>query len=118
MLRMDTFEARVRTAALVEGTSYVLLLLGAMPLKYLAGMPLAVRVVGSLHGALFVWLMLLIAQGVFGRGRSLGWGTRIGVASLIPFGTYFLDRELREEDAAARARAAEVPADDGPGERR
>ncbi len=105
MLRFDLPAARLRSVAWIEGWSYVLLLFVAMPLKYLAGLPLAVRIVGSAHGALFVWLCLLIASGILSRGRSMGWGVRLFVASLVPFGTFFLDRELREEEAADRRSA-------------
>ncbi|MSP17466.1 MAG: DUF3817 domain-containing protein, partial [Myxococcales bacterium] len=42
---------RLRVVAFAEGCSFLLLLGVAMPLKYLAGLPLAVRLVGSLHGA-------------------------------------------------------------------
>ena len=100
MLRFDTPAARLRSAAFLEGLSYVLLLFVAMPLKYLGDEPLAVRITGSLHGALFVWLALATLSGIRTRGRSLGWGARIGVASLIPFGTFFLDRQLRAEEEA------------------
>ncbi len=106
ILRFDTPTARLRAVAFVEGISYLLLLFVAMPLKYLADQPLAVRITGSVHGFLFVWLALATWICMRGRGKSLGWGTRIGVASLIPFGTFFLDRELGEEDEAARAEAA------------
>jgi integral membrane protein len=102
-LRLDTPPARLRACAFLEGISYVVLLFVAMPLKYLAEEPLAVRIFGSLHGALFVWLMLELLAGWRGRGRSLGWATRIGVASLLPFGTFFLDRGLAGEDAEWRA---------------
>ncbi|MBN2781886.1 MAG: DUF3817 domain-containing protein, partial [Campylobacterales bacterium] len=33
-----------------EGYSYILLLFVAMPLKYMAGYPLAVKIAGMLHG--------------------------------------------------------------------
>ncbi len=95
-LRLDTPPARLRACAFLEGVSYVVLLFVAMPLKYVAGAPLAVRVFGSLHGALFVWLMLELLAGWQGRGRSLGWATRIGV------GTFFLDGGLAREDAEWR----------------
>ena len=39
---------------MVEGVSFLLLLGVAMPLKYMAGMPMAVKVVGWIHGVLFV----------------------------------------------------------------
>ena len=43
-----------RIIAYLEGISFLLLLGVAMPLKYHWGMPLAVRIMGSLHGFLFV----------------------------------------------------------------
>ncbi len=99
-MRFDTPTARLRVVAFVEGLSFVVLLFVAMPLKYAADMPMAVRVVGMLHGALFIWLGLLVLAGMRKRGRSLGWGARIAIASVIPFGTFFLDRRLREEEQA------------------
>ena len=97
MLRFDSPAAHLRSVAFLEGLSYVLLLFLAMPLKYLAEMPMAVRVVGSLHGALFVWLAILVLRGMLRRRRSLAWGTKIMIASLLPFGTFAIDGQLRQE---------------------
>ena len=83
--------------AVLEGLSYVILLFIAMPLKYLGDIPFAVRLVGSAHGALFVWLALLVLHGLTHRGRPFAWGLRIMVASLLPFGTFVIDRRLRAE---------------------
>jgi len=107
MAHFDTPTARLRTVALAEGVSYLLLLFVAMPLKYVWGMPLAVRILGSVHGALFVWLMAQLADGMRSRGRPLGWAVRIGVASLLPFGTIVLDRRLRGEDEEYRRASTE-----------
>ena len=97
MLRFDSPAAHLRSVALLEGLSYVILLFIAMPLKYLGDMPLAVRIVGSAHGALFVWLGSLVLTGLTRRGRPFGWAVRIMVASLLPFGTLVIDRRLRLE---------------------
>ena len=51
-----SFIRALRTLAIIEGVSTLVLFGIAMPLKYFAGLPLAVRIVGSLHGALFVAL--------------------------------------------------------------
>lgn len=102
MFRFDTPTAHLRSIALLEGASYVLLLFVAMPLKYLAGEPLAVRIVGLLHGILFVWLMLLLLGGLRTRAQPFGWALRIGVASLLPFGTFAIDGRLRAHDEAYR----------------
>ena len=86
-----------RIIALLEGCSYVLLLGIAMPLKYWADMPMAVRIVGSLHGALFVayaiCAALLLARGQWAFGRS----ALAMAVSLVPFATFVFDRSVRHE---------------------
>jgi integral membrane protein len=87
---------RFLTIGYVEGLSYLVLLLIAMPLKYYAGMPMAVRVVGMLHGVLFVLYIAALAQVAY----VLHWGIKkvlvAFVASLIPFATFFLHKFLEE----------------------
>ncbi|GAB2777477.1 DUF3817 domain-containing protein [Rhabdobacter roseus] len=82
---------RLRIVGFLEGISYLVLLGIAMPLKYLAGQPEAVRVVGMAHGLLFVAYVLLVIQVTI----ELGWSWRKAflafVASLIPFGTFYAD---------------------------
>ncbi len=108
MYRFDTPTARLRSVASLEGISYLVLLFVAMPLKYFAGLPLAVRIVGSLHGALFVWGGLLALRAILERGKSWRWGWKVLGAALVPFGTFFLDRELREDDEEYRRRRLAV----------
>ncbi|HET7817818.1 MAG TPA: DUF3817 domain-containing protein, partial [Bacteroidia bacterium] len=45
---------RFLKVGLAEGLSFIILLAIAMPLKYFAGIPAAVRIVGMLHGLLFI----------------------------------------------------------------
>lgn len=91
---LSTALGRLRLTALLEGVSFLVLLLIAMPLKYLAGQPNAVRVVGMAHGVLFVlYVLLLIQQGI---ARRWSWRTMIlgFVASLVPLGTFWADKKL------------------------
>lgn len=95
--------SHLRSVAFLEGLSYLLLLFFAMPLKYLRDLPLAVSVVGPIHGALFIWLGMLVVGGLTSRGRSKGWGVRIMIAALLPFAMFFLDGRLKAEvDAEGR----------------
>ena len=84
---------RFRTIAIAEGVSFLVLLLIAMPLKYMADLPLAVKVVGWVHGALFVWYWVA-AVPLF---TKLKWDadriTGLGLASILPFGTFVMERK-------------------------
>jgi integral membrane protein len=53
---------RLRVIAFVEGCSFLLLLGVAMPLKYFANLPLAVTIVGSIHGGLFILFCVALSQ--------------------------------------------------------
>lgn len=103
VLRFDSAAARLRAVVFLEGLSYLVLLFVAMPLKYFAGQPLAVRVAGSLHGVLFVALVVLTLQALRTRGKPFGFGLRIAVASLVPFASFPLDKMLRADVELERA---------------
>ena len=89
--------SHLRSVAFLEGLSYLLLLFVAMPLKYLGDLPIAVSVVGPIHGALFAWLGMLVVGGLTSRGRPMSWSVRIMVAALLPFGMFVIDRGLKAE---------------------
>ena len=87
----------LRIASLAEGCSWLVLLLVAMPLKYLAGEPIWVRIVGSIHGALFIALCLLLARAHVARGWPIPRTALCFVAALVPFGAFALERMLKRE---------------------
>jgi len=93
--RMDTeFLKRLRIAGTIEAISTLVLFFVAMPLKYAAGIPAAVSVVGSIHGVLFIVLvtMFLLAIERVPIGRRLGIAGI--VAAVLPFGPFVVDRWL------------------------
>ena len=96
---MDTMSAlrQLRLVALLEGTSFLVLLFVAMPLKYLAGLPLAVRIVGSVHGLLFLMFLAALYRAGSQRGWPLSRWLVAFVASVVPFGTFVFDSSLRRE---------------------
>ena len=93
----------LRLYAFLEGASLVLLLFVAMPLKYLFGLPIAVRVAGGVHGLLFLSFVLALYRAASEQkwplSRSL---TALG-ASLVPGGTFALDRTLKREASRPRS---------------
>jgi integral membrane protein len=98
---MDRSKSPVRWLRWVgywEGISFLALLGIAMPLKYFAGWPAAVRVVGMAHGVLFIAYVIAALY----VARALGWTWRrtalVLVASLAPAGPFIVDaRLLRQE---------------------
>lgn len=81
---------------MLEGISYLLLLGVAMPLKYVAGMPMATKVTGWAHGALFVILIALLLHVWVERSWPLRRVAMVFAAALLPFGPFLIDRRLRE----------------------
>ena len=82
----------------IEGISYLLLLGIAMPLKYLANMPMAVRIMGSIHGFLFVAFCWALFRVWIDRKWSIGKTAIAFLSSLLPFGTFWLDKKIRQEE--------------------
>ena len=84
---------RFRWVAIAEGISFIVLLLIAMPLKYLLGMAMAVKVVGWAHGVLFIWYWIaavpLFTKLKWDLERIFG----LGLASILPFGTFVMERK-------------------------
>jgi len=99
-----TFVRALRQLAIVEGISTLVLFGIAMPLKYFAGMPLAVRIVGSLHGALFVALVLMLLLAIRKVPISPALAAAGIVAAVFPGGPFLLDRHLARLDGVNRPR--------------
>ena len=94
---------RLRLVGLIEGVSYLLLLGVAMPLKYLADEPMAVRVVGMAHGVLFVAFCFALLHALVEHRWSLLRGAAYFTSSLLPFGTFVMDAHIRREQAGRPA---------------
>lgn len=78
----------LRWAALFEGSSLILLLFVAMPLKYSFGIPEAVKIIGPLHGILFLSFIVLLFSHATKKELSPLQTLTGFVASFIPFGTF------------------------------
>ncbi|WP_373398718.1 DUF3817 domain-containing protein [Algoriphagus halophilus] len=91
-----TWARRFKWISLIEGISFLILLLIAMPLKYLFEMPMAVKVVGWAHGLLFI----VYIYTVFPTAHKLKWGFSRTffalIASVLPFGPFIFDRNLKK----------------------
>jgi integral membrane protein len=96
---LKTQIGRLRLVGYAEGISFLLLLCIAMPLKYLAGKPEMVRVVGMAHGLLFVLYILQVIQAKIEYDWSLKTMVLGIVASVLPFGPFIADAKLFRMEA-------------------
>ncbi len=86
---------RLRLLGILEGMSFLILIFIAMPLKYFFASPFLVKVVGQLHGVLFlgfVFFTLYVAIEKKWKFSSITW--KILLASIIPFGTFYVDKSI------------------------
>ncbi len=79
----------------IEGWSYLILVFIAMPLKYLAGFAMATKVVGMIHGILFIaFIVMLILATLEAKWKSKE-TIIFFIASLIPFGTFWTKNKIK-----------------------
>jgi integral membrane protein len=86
-----------RWVGYAEGTSFLVLLGIAMPLKYAAGLPEVVLVVGWVHGLLWVLYLLAAIRAAVVQKWRLRTLLGAGVASVLPFGPFVFERWLRRQ---------------------
>jgi integral membrane protein len=82
-----------RFVAFLEGLSYILLLFIATPVKYFGNDPQYVKMLGMPHGILFMLYVIL----AFMLKSENEWFKanfkKVLLASIIPFGTFSLERK-------------------------
>ncbi len=85
-----------RIISWLEGISYILLLFIATPIKYISNDPTYVKLLGQLHGILFI-LYIILAYILKGR---LKWSNKtfgkVCILSILPLGTFFVGQYLKK----------------------
>ena len=97
-----TTMGRLRAIGFLEGLSFIILLGVAKPLKYLAGQPEAVRVVGMAHGLLFLLYLAAAVQAALEYKWTWRRTLLIAAASLVPFGPFYVDSKYLRDQSAPR----------------
>lgn len=94
---------RLEIVSLIEGSTLVLLLFVAVPLKHLAGLPLAVTVVGPIHGLAFLAYAWTAIETVAGGEWRRSDAARLFVVAFLPFGGFANLAWLRRRAAGLAA---------------
>jgi integral membrane protein len=79
--------------AFLEGTSFLLLLFFAMPLKYIFENPSYIEPIGMTHGLLFIGYIILAIVLKYEESWNEKKFVIVAVASVIPFGTFYVDKK-------------------------
>ncbi len=90
--------SNLRIIGFIEGVSFLILLLIAMPLKYYYDLPMAVKITGWIHGVLFMLYIAAVLMAI--KAMSWNWFSVLVAlgASLIPIGTFLLDKSLKRRE--------------------
>ncbi|WP_027379343.1 DUF3817 domain-containing protein [Chryseobacterium daeguense] len=86
---------RLRIIAILEGISLLTLVFIAVPVKYVLGNPAFVKMMGPIHGTLFLlFLFNTLSVGIEQnwKFREITW--KVLLACIIPFGTFYIDRKI------------------------
>lgn len=92
---LTTNIGRLRLLAAAEGISLLILVFIAVPLKYIQQNPLPVKVIGPVHGLLFLLFVInTLSVGVeyHWKFKEVTW--KVLLACIIPFGTFYIDRKI------------------------
>ncbi|WP_276484005.1 DUF3817 domain-containing protein [Paraflavitalea pollutisoli] len=86
---------RLRLIGYLEGISLLVLLFVAVPMKYVQQDPSLTRLLGPIHGALFLlFLFNALSVGVEQQWKFRQTTWKVILACFIPFGTFYIDRKL------------------------
>lgn len=96
-LKFNNTLNRIRSVGSWEAISYLLLLFLAMPLKYIGGWEYGVKVLGPVHGTL--WMAYIGLAAVGQMDYKWHWKTTLWlfIASLLPFGPFIADAKLLQK---------------------
>ncbi|MDQ1162563.1 integral membrane protein [Chryseobacterium sp. SORGH_AS 447] len=86
---------RLRMIAILEGISLLVLVFIAVPLKYGFDNPSLVKMMGPVHGSLFLlFLFTTLSVGVEQgwKFKEITW--KVLLACVIPFGTFYIDHKI------------------------
>ena len=94
---------RLRLIGYLEGSSLLLLIFVAVPLKHFNQDPSWVKVLGPIHGALFLWFIFnTLSLGVQEQWQFRKTTWKVLLACIVPFGTFYIDRQVLQKFEAQK----------------
>lgn len=92
---LKTKVGRLRIVGFMEGVSLLALVLIGMPLKHYYGDATVTKILGPVHGAIFLlFLFNTLSVGVEQHWRFATTTWKVLLACFIPFGTFYIDKKI------------------------
>ncbi len=92
---------KLRKVGIIEGISLIILFFIAVPVKYILGEPLLVRIVGTIHGLLWLYLLYNLKKVYDANLIDKDHAIKIIIASVVPFGFLFIDKTVKQYEKEA-----------------
>jgi integral membrane protein len=92
---LSTQIGRLRIIGFLEGISLLVLIFIAVPMKYYFDDPSGSKLIGPIHGALFLLFVFnTLSVGVEQNWKFKTTTWKVLLACMIPFGTFYIDRKI------------------------
>ncbi|GAB3935897.1 DUF3817 domain-containing protein [Larkinella terrae] len=92
---LNTKIGRLRLIAFLEGISLLVLIGIAVPLKYANNDPSLVKMMGPVHGLLFLLFVInTLSFGIEHKWKFMDTTWKVILACFIPFGTFYIDYKI------------------------
>jgi integral membrane protein len=86
---------RLRILAFLEGVSLLILVFVTVPMKYFFHNPVGSKIIGPIHGALFLLFLLnTLSVGIEHNWKFKTTTWKVILACFIPFGTFYIDKKI------------------------
>lgn len=86
---------RLRIIGFLEGISLLALVFIAVPMKYYFQNPEGSKIIGPIHGALFLLFVFnALSVGVEQRWKFKDTTWKVLLACVVPFGTFYIDHAI------------------------
>ena len=100
-MRLPRDLAAYRAAAVVTGVGLLVLVLVAMPLRYLGDDPTLSTLYSPIHGAIFMVYVVVVVWVAARRGWSPAKALLVILAGAVPFASFVVERRVITQELAA-----------------
>lgn len=93
---MSAHRKLIHRLAFADGIALLALVFIAVPVKYMLEQPIGVKILGPIHGTLFLSLAISTIAALVRGALKPSLGAMLMIGALLPLGAFFADSQLRK----------------------